>query len=165
MSAKLKLTIHDARLRNLGARSRKELSRVVTEAAAGVVAHAQDAIRSGPKTGRIYELGETEVSFTTGAGEAVSFTARKGAEAKQHQASAPGEAPANETGYLAGSIQAHRIGELEQEVAVGAEYGAALEEGTGDGKILPRPFMAPALEAVRPAFEAAVADALRRAAQ
>lgn len=165
MSAKLSIKLDDARLKTLGAEAHRGLSRVVTEAASAVQAHAQDSIRSGPKTGRLYELGETEVSFTTKGGDAVSFTARKGQAAKQHQASAPGEAPANEIGNLADSIFLHRTGDLAVEVVAPAEYAAALEFGTEDGKIAPRPFLGPALEHVREPFLADVVAALARAAE
>lgn len=165
MSAKLTLTIDDARLKTLGAEAHKQFSRVVKEAAHGVQAHAKVAIRSGPKTGRIYELGESEVSFVTKAGKSVAFTARKGKKAKQHQASAPGEAPANEVGNLAAGIRARRTGKLSAEVTVAAEYGATLEFGSADGRIAPRPFLGPAVEHVRPQFEDDVREALQRAAE
>lgn len=163
--AKLILTFDDSRLKALGAEVHAELAAVVEGAAHGVAAHAQDAIRSGPKTGRLYELGETEVSFKTAGGDEVSFTARKGQAAKQHQASAPGEAPANETGNLAAGIKAEQVGELAWEVVFSAEYAAALEFGTEDGKIAARPVLGPALESVREPFVDDVKAALARATE
>lgn len=62
-----------------------------------------------------------------------------------HTASAPGEAPATDTGFLASNIYK----DIEDNGMTGivesrAPYSAALEFGTS--KILPRPFMQPALE-------------------
>lgn len=55
-----------------------------------------------------------------------------------HQASARGEAPANETGELAGSIVILRPSRTKRAVRVGAPYGAVLELRKG------RPFLLPA---------------------
>lgn len=94
----------------------------------GLIASANDvrntaveSILSGPKTGLIY---------TT--------------RGRTHQASAPGEPPANELGNLANSITL-RIDAARMVVFVnaGAKYGAALEYGTR--KMSPRPYLRPAL--------------------
>jgi hypothetical protein len=162
MSAKLKLTMDTSGIGRYTKNTRRGLGRVVIEAASAIQAHAQESIRDGDKTGRIYELGETEVSFDIAGGERVSFTANKGKAAKQHQASAPGESPANETDNLADSIHTVVTGELSAETVVGAAYGLPLEEGTDDGRLEPRPFIEPAVEHVRPQFVADVADVLKR---
>lgn len=94
-----------------------------------------DAIKSiqrGPKTGRQY----TRRSVT-------------------HQASAPGEAPATDTGRLAGSVKRVDDG-IEVAVGTSVEYGAFLEFGTS--KIKPRPWLFPALEANRQKWERGVMD-------
>lgn len=67
-----------------------------------------------------------------------------------HQASAPGEAPATDTGYLANSIGARMIGRTEGEVTVTAEYAAVLE--LGGVHMAPRPFFVPAVRAEWPEF-------------
>jgi HK97 gp10 family phage protein len=94
----------------------------------GVVA-ATEAIReeaislilNPPKTGRIYR--------------------RRGVE---HQASAPGEAPASDTGFLASSITTkYDASKLSGQVVVGAAYGPHLEYGTQTME--PRPFLRPAI--------------------
>lgn len=52
---------------------------------------------------------------------------KAGADVKAHaQVNAP-----KDTGYMAGSIENRSTGPLTQEVSVGAEYGAAVEFGTG----------------------------------
>lgn len=85
---------------------------------------------SGPRSGRLYQRGAKGTIV--------------------HQASAPGEAPATDTGNLANSIGAQMIGRSEGEVTVGAEYAVTLE--LGGGKIAPRPFLQPAVTAEWPEF-------------
>lgn len=72
-----------------------------------------------------------------------------------HQASAPGEAPAVDTGNLKGSIDTEMTSKTTAVVAVGAEYGAHLEYGTR--KMTMRPYMRPAAERKARAF----VDAMR----
>ena len=71
---------------------------------------------------------------------------KSGAFYGDHQASAPGEAPAVDTGNLKNSIVAEPVGDGTRNwmVSVGAEYAAYLELGTVD--IEPRPYMRPAAE-------------------
>ncbi len=87
--------------------------RAMTLDAAGLIQNAQ---RQSPATGRIYG---------------------------RHRASAPGEAPAPDTGRMVGatfSTPVERIaGGLRSRVVVNTEYAAALELGTE--KIAPRPFI------------------------
>lgn len=61
---------------------------------------------------------------------------------KNHVASAPGEAPNNDTGVLANNIETTRPGPLRVEVSSNAPYAAALELGTS--KMIERPYMRPA---------------------
>src|SRR5262245_6267985 len=72
-----------------------------------------------PKSGRVYKRGN-----------------------RTHQASAPGEAPAIDTGNLANSIQVEFPNQTTGIVTVGAEYGQVLET------IKKRPFVRPAIEGV-----------------
>lgn len=85
---------------------------------------AIDSIKKGPKSGRTYARG-----------------------GKTHQASAPGEAPATDTGELISKIvvRVHNDGDI-VDVASRAKYSFALELGTADGKIAPRPFLFPAFQ-------------------
>jgi HK97 gp10 family phage protein len=71
-----------------------------------------------------------------------------------HQASAPGEAPAIDTGHLVNSIQIERTGQAQRTITVGVDYGLALEMGTRN--MAARPSMRPALEKEAPTFRAAV---------
>lgn len=64
-----------------------------------------------------------------------------------HIASLPGEPPNNDTGHLAGNIEATRTGDLSAQVESKADYGAELERGTS--KMAARPYMAPALQRKR----------------
>jgi len=94
-----------------------------------------------------------------------------------------------DTGFLRNSIQAHRTGEVRAEVAVGAEYGAAVEFGTGvfttdpqaprrpftrrtrRGRLVtvqgqrPQPYLTPAVEEERARFERECGAAVERAAR
>ena len=123
---------------------------------AGVYAAAQQirteaikSIQDGEKTGRIYNRGSskkvvgTKVSFGSG-GASAGGAIRKGF----HQASAPGEAPASDTGALASrGIVAALSGPGEATATAGGNgviYASMLEFGTS--RIAPRPFMIPALE-------------------
>jgi hypothetical protein len=62
-----------------------------------------------------------------------------------HQASAPGEAPAIDTGFLQNSIVPDTSNPLKGILTIGAEYAALLEEGSPGGRLLPRPFVRPAI--------------------
>lgn len=81
-------------------------------------------IKSPPKTGRLYFVG-----------------------GKIHQASAPGEAPADFTGALAESVDSEVSGSTK--LTIGdreeiAEHGRWMEFGTTDGRIASRPHLKPA---------------------
>lgn len=102
----------------------KKIERQVEEATWQVVqrrteatlARAKESILSGPKSGRIYG---------------------------EHQASAPGEAPANWTGELVASgATRYNRAQLYGEVVFTAPYALALEYGTE--KMEPRPYLRPA---------------------
>lgn len=87
-----------------------------------------DAVRSiqrGPKTGIVYE--------------------REGGQnlSETHQASAPGEPPATDTGALVSNSSVKQEG-IQATVAFNQEYASDLEYGTM--KILPRPFLQPAVD-------------------
>lgn len=82
---------------------------------------AQRSILKGPKTGRVYKRGKST-----------------------HQASAPGEAPANDLGFLANNIKAEMTEDLTASTISLAPYSIHLEYGTR--KMAARPFLAPAAE-------------------
>jgi HK97 gp10 family phage protein len=133
-------------------RRRDGLSRVTRDETIGTAllagamvleGYAKAAIANPPKTGKVYMHGKVA-----------------------HQASAPGEAPATDTGFLANSIQSKRDG-AEARVDVHSEYAAPLEFGSS--KMAARPYLRPAMdehkdaivEAVASNFEAAIQRAMR----
>lgn len=120
----------------------KVLIRTRTAAKAGALAAAdlylaeiRRLILNTPKTGRMYG---------------------------DHQASAPGEAPANWTGHLLNSFKVtqHTTGSVVSvRVTNTAEYAPHLEFGTI--KMAPRPFLRPALANKRAAMYETVAQSFR----
>lgn len=116
---------------------RQAVMRGVVAATEEVRNEAVRLIQSGPKTGRVYG---------------------------RHQASAPGEAPASDTGRLVNSITtAFDDVKLTGTVAANTDYAEYLEYGTATME--PRPFLRPALtakrEQVTALITAAIAEALK----
>lgn len=69
---------------------------------------------------------------------------------RTHTASAPGDAPAVDTGRLRGSIAANQLAPYRWRVGTNVKYAAFLEFGTR--RIAPRPFMRPSLEELQQRF-------------
>jgi hypothetical protein len=88
---------------------------------------ARESILQGPKTGRIYYI-------------------KKGSRTYKHQASAPGEPPANLTGRLRKSIDFEVRSFRQLEFGANTPYAAALELGSPQRKLLPRPYLVRALD-------------------
>ena len=86
-----------------------------------------------PKTGRFYRYYYSPGKF------------------RWHQASAPGESPANRSGKLARSITYNVHGSLEVELVstLDEKYPKYLEDGTPGGLIKPRPYFLRAVNAKR----------------
>jgi phage gpG-like protein len=80
---------------------------------------------------------------------------------RTHQASAPGEAPATDTGRLANSVTFSKTGQLSAEVGTEVEYGAWLEFGTR--RIRPRPNWIPSVQAAGDKFIRRLTAAIRGA--
>lgn len=84
---------------------------------------------------------------------------------REHQASAPGEAPATDTGILAGAMYVERARGSKLSAEVGpadkVQYGKHLEYGTRN--MAPRPFLKPAFEAVARTHQGRLVSAIRRA--
>ena len=97
----------------------KELGDIAYEAALRIEAESK-ILQTGPKTGREYR--------------------RPGG--RIHIASADGEAPAVDTGFLINSIQTMRTSETSAEITIAAEYAEVLEFGKE------RPFVRPAIDHV-----------------
>ena len=130
--------VHD--LGQVEVNAERNVRKVVTRTAMRVAADVKESIQRGPKTGRLYPRGRGRV----------------------HQASAPGEAPATDTGTLASRVfsQTHENGRTAS-VFSDVDYAGTLERG--NEKIAPRPYFGPALDknAVRfiEDLELAVAEA------
>lgn len=101
-----------------------------------------------PKTGRWYR-----------------YYYRKGAF-RWHQASAPGESPANRSGFLARSIEYKVHGFDSVDLISTAPYAKILEDGSPGGLIAPRPFFIRAIKKKRRdnlrSFKRHVYDNLRK---
>ena len=106
------------------------------------------ALQSGVLTGRVVEKAARDIEATA-----------KASMVGQSPPAPPGSPPAVRTGTLANSIQSSKVGPSHWRVTVGAEYGIYLEYGTA--RMGARPFMAPAVEQVRPAFVQAMKQALK----
>ena len=91
------------------------------------------SIQTGPKSGRTYE----------------KYNPRR-----THKASAPGEAPASDTGNLVSQIRDKEENKDLVKVESNALYSSFLEFGTS--KMLARPFLFPATERSRPKIVKAV---------
>lgn len=115
-------------MRTLKRTGRQAVQEEVARAALIIETNAKNLIRKKPKTGRIYKRGNII-----------------------HQASAPGEPPATDTGRLLSSIQ-HRIVKngFEAYVGTNVEYGKFLEKGTKN--MDPRPWLIVAVEMYRKKF-------------
>lgn len=111
----------------------------VNRARLAVETTAKKLIQKPPKTGEMYKRGN-----------------------KWHQASAPGESPATDTGTLVSSIESKmevlRPGVASAVVWTEKLYGKFLEFGTS--KMEPRPFMTPAVEQNRAKFPKALGNAV-----
>ena len=62
------------------------------------------------------------------------------------------EAPATDTGNLVNSAYTEKLGQADYETGFTAEYAAHLEFGAPNAHIAPRPYLRPAVEALRQAF-------------
>jgi len=101
---------------NATSRIRKGLVKALTSIGKENVRYCRQLIRKPPKTGRVYTIG-----------------------GRRHQASAPGEPPANQTGNLARSVDFKVSGWNRMEFGDRAPYGKFLEDGTR--KMEPRPHL------------------------
>jgi len=117
-------------LREFSINADREIAQIVNGTAQNIRTHAIKSVQRGTKSGTVYE---------------------KTSPNRTHRASAPGEAPATDTGLLANSIKAEIDGK-KAEIVADTEYAAWLEFGTQ--KMQPRPFMFPAMEKERPKWKA-----------
>ena len=125
-------------LQKYGAKSVNRIEEAVQATAMDVMADSVKSIQRGSKTGITY---------------------KKTNPNRIHRASAPGEAPASDTGRLAGSIDAVKLTPLTWEVGTLLKYGEWLEYGTQ--KIAERPWLRPAVDRGRAEFFSRLRAALR----
>lgn len=133
IGAQFKLVSH---VSDVKARTRQRLGRVAVDTCEAIQERVETAMRS-PKSGRVYK--------------------RPGGT---HQASAPGEAPAVDTGALIGSGHVEKTGPMSADIVYGTEHALPMEFGAPARGIAPRPFLGPAMVAEVEEFEHRIADAL-----
>ena len=109
--------------RTLSKDMKPDLQEVIKGGAQLIRGEAVKSIQTGPKSGKVY----TRYNPT-----------------RTHIASAPGEAPASDTGNLVSKIIVKQKSKNITNVESNADYSAFLEYGTS--KMEPRPFMLPAFE-------------------
>lgn len=114
------------------------MSDAVSVTALAVQGQAVKSIQRGEKSGVIYE---------------------KYKPRRTHQSSAPGQAPATDTGRLAGSITSAMISRRVAEVGTLLPYGIYLEYGTRI--IAPRPWLSPAMQFEKKRFLKLIESALK----
>jgi HK97 gp10 family phage protein len=116
------------------------IAKAVTATALLIRADVQKRIQRGPKTGAVYDQ-----IFRTINGRVVPVGPRTGNNmSATHQASAPGEAPATDTGTLVGSIVFAQEGPLTATIGSRLAYAYYLEFGTRN--MAPRPAWKPSVE-------------------
>ena len=111
-------------------KAEEELSKEIYKTAVRTAELAKRSIQSGSKTGKVY---------------------KKYNPNRTHRASAAGEAPANDTGALVGSITQEHTSPLEAIVGSTINYSKFLEFGTTT--IEERPFLRTALKQAGAEFE------------
>ena len=120
-------------LKNLQNNLEEPFREVIQGGAQLIRGEAIKSIQSGPKSGRVYE----------------KYNPRR-----THKASAPGEAPASDSGNLVRNIRVVQENKDLIKVESNASYSQFLEFGTS--KMLARPFLFPATERSRPKIAQAV---------
>ena len=119
----------------------KQLGLIVNAAALEAVSDIRRAIQGPPKTGREYKRGKNRDII--------------------HRASAPGQAPATDTGTLVSSLYNEDRGYLTKAIGSRLPYAFYLEFGTL--KIAPRPAWIPAVERAIPKMLKRVNIAIEKA--
>ena len=133
-----------ANLNKISTAAKQLISHAVFKGVADVEKEAKMSIQRGGKSGIVYQRYSPK---------------------RTHRSSAPGEPPASDTGYLVNNIKRKMdMDKLGGEVRSRANYSKYLEYGTS--KMMPRPYMFPALEKhrgkIKTRINRAVAAANRR---
>jgi len=126
-----------SRLRSIPTQVRTNLAQAELISALEIERTIKQSIQKGPKTGRLYRRGSIRRGSRRGRSGIGTF----------HQASAPGEPPATDTGRLVSSISIRRSDAgLTSSIGVqnvsSVKYARFLEFGTR--RMKPRPFIRPA---------------------
>lgn len=119
-----------AKLQKLELASDDVIEETIFNLAMETQAEAIKGINGPPKSGAVYE---------------------KYAPRRTHQASAPGQYPASDTGRLASSVRAVPTGPMAYEVGTNVAYGPMLEFGTT--RMAARPWLFPSFEKARVGIE------------
>ena len=112
-----------SQLENLDKQLEPDFQEIVKGGAQLIRGEAIKSIQTGAKSGVVYQM----------------YNPRR-----EHRASAPGQAPASDTGNLVSKIIVRQKTKNITNVESNADYSAFLEYGTS--KMEPRPFMLPAFE-------------------
>ena len=133
-----------ANLNKISTAAKQLISHAVFKGVADVEKEAKMSIQRGGKSGIVYQRYSPK---------------------RTHRSSAPGEPPASDTGFLVNSIKRKMdMDKLGGEIRSRAAYSKYLEYGTS--KMMPRPYMFPALEKhrgkIKTRINRAVAAANRR---
>lgn len=132
LSAKVELKINN----NFINKFESSINEAVEKAASDLEKELKKSILTGEKSGELYNSGN-----------------------KLHRSSAPGQAPANDSGKLANSIGHKKIKDNEFDVTIKSNYAIILEFGTS--RMQARPFIRPGIEKVRKRLSSAI-NAIRR---
>lgn len=122
----------------LGRQALVAADKVCKRTAHSIVAHSKMLMATTPKTGRVYMKGK--------AGDI------------QHQASAPGEAPAIDTSNLVNSGFVDPKAAADYECGFSTPYAKPLEYGTPT--LAARPYLRPSVEKHKPGFDRDIAKAV-----
>lgn len=145
----------EERINAIGKNTGVELMRALRQSAQVIQNKALEMMEE-PKTGRIY----THYMYTDAQGRLRQGRRRP----VPHQASAPGEAPARDSGRLSQSLTTEEVatGPEHFEVNTGSNVPYATELELGSRKIAPRPFMGPAFDETREANVTRIRNAIIR---
>jgi HK97 gp10 family phage protein len=129
------------KLKALQADAQRPVKDAIRGGALAVEREAKTTVQRGQRSGRIYFRGKTR---------------------RPHQASAPGEPPKSDTGYLASHITTVLDADgLGASVESQSDYSKSLEFGTS--KMAARPFLFPSFERLKPRIKERIAQALNAA--
>lgn len=149
------------------------LDRVVNQSGAQLENLVKQKILTGPKSGKLYRLGaikkqiaRRDLSFFRSDRRVFrrTFTSLTNEKTtvgyKVHRASAPGQSPASDSGRLAGSVRATRLGFMSVKVATSVRYAAVLDNGSSKRKIAARPFFRVTVEEFKPLLKGNLQEAI-----